>query len=130
MKLSTLFAKLTGSRVTMLGAVGGLALMGTAMVAAPTAGAQVAFGIAVGGPRYYAPAPAYVAPGYGGYGYSAPAYGAYDYGYDRHAYWEQRRAEELREFREREWREREAWEHRGHGYDRDWRMEGRDGGWR
>ena len=118
MKLSNVFAKLTGGKVKVLSAVGGLAIAGMAMTAAtPAAKAQVAFGVEVGGPRYYAPAPrpVYVAPGYG---YAAPAYG-----YVAPGYWQQRRAEA---WREHEWREHERFEHRA--FDRDRRYD-RDG-WR
>lgn len=123
MKLSTMVAKLTGSKVTVLG---GVLVAGAAMtLAAPAAKAQVAFGVQVGTPGYYAAAPAYVAPGYAAYGYGYNGYG-YDRGngYDRHAYWEHRRAEE---FRAHEWREHERFE-RDRAYDRDRGSYGR--GWR
>ena len=119
MKLSNVFAKLTaGSTAKVLG---GLVIAGAALtVAAPAAKAQVAFGVEVGGPRYYAPAPVYVAPGYGyDNGYVAPGYG-----HAAHEYWERRRAEE---WREHQWRERQEWERhqrfdRDRGYGRgDWR---------
>ncbi len=112
MKLSDVFAKLTGGRAKVLG---GLLVAGAALTAAaPAAKAQVAFGVTVGGPRYYAPVPrpvyrpyayGYVAPAYPVYGYAAPAYG-----------WDRRRYEE--------WRAHEYWEHRDFDrrYDRDgWR---------
>ncbi len=119
MKLSNVFAKLTaGSTAKVLG---GLVIAGAALtVAAPAAKAQVAFGVEVGGPRYYAPAPrpVYVAPEYG-----VPAYG---YGYAAQGYVERRRAEE---WREHQWREHEEWEHHHENFDRDRRGYGRDG-WR
>ena len=114
MKLSNVFAKLTGSKAKVLG---GLVVLGAALTAAaPAAKAQVAFGVHTGGPRYYAPAPRPVVPAYG-YGYVAPAYPAYGYGYGAAGYWDRRRAEE--------WRAHEYWEHR------DWdRRYDRGGYWR
>ncbi len=114
MKLSQTIAKLTGGRAKVFGMLGGLALAGVVMTAAaPKADAQVAFGVRIGGPRYYAPAPVpppvyrsygYVAPAYSGYGYAAPAYG-----------WDRRP--------EVEWRTHEYGEHRDwdRRYDRGWR---------
>ena len=98
MKLSSVVAKLTGGKVKVLGALGGLVLAGAAMtVATPAAKAQVAFGVAIGGPRYYAPRPVYrpyvagpvYGPGYGyGYGYAAPYYGYPHYeGWRGRGYW-------------------------------------------
>ena len=113
MKLSQMSAKLTGGKVKVLGFLGGLALAGAAMtVAAPKAEAQVAFGVRIGGPRYYAPAPVYrpygyVAHAYPAYGYVAPAYG-----WGRRPDWE--------------WRRHEAWEHR----DWDRRFDHDHDGWR
>ena len=123
MKLSQMSAKLTGGKVKVLGLMGGLALAGAVMtVAAPKAEAQVAFGVRIGGPRYYAPVPA---PVYGGYGYAAPTYEyaapAYPaYGYAAPAYrWDRRH--------DGEWREHEEWEHRDRDRDRRY---GHDGDWR
>lgn len=116
MKLSQMVAKLTGGKAKVFGVFGGLALAGVAMTAAaPKADAQVAFGVRIGGPRYYAPAPVaprvyrpygYVEPAYPAYGYVAPAYG-----WDRRPY---------EDWRAREYREHRDWDRR---YDRDgeWR---------
>ena len=109
MKLSHVFAKLTGGKAKVLG---GLLVVGAALTAAaPAAKAQVAFGVRIGGPRYYAPAPV---PVYRPYGYVAPAYPAYGYvapGYG----WDRRRYED--------WRAHAYWEHRDFDrrYDRGWR---------
>ena len=119
MKLSNVFAKFTGGRAKVLGMLGGLVVAGVAMTAAaPAAKAQVAFGVTVGGPRYYAPAPrpvyrayGYVAPGYGGY--VAPGYVGYGYA---PGYWDHRRYEG--------WRGHEGWDRR-----RDERFRG-EHGWR
>lgn len=97
MKLSNVIAKLTGGKAKVLG---GLLVAGAALTAAaPAANAQVAFGVRIGGPRYYAPVPV---PAYRTYGYVAPAYPAY--GYVAPGYWDRRPVEN--------WRAREAWEHR------------------
>ncbi len=120
MKLSHVVAKLTSSKAKVLG---GLAVAGLALTAAaPVAGAQVAFGVQVGGPRYYAPAPrpTYVAPGYG-YGYG----GGYNPGYGRE-YGERRRAEE---WRAQQWREHERFEG-GRDRDFDRRARHEDHDWR
>ena len=118
MKLSQVLAKLTGGKAKVLSTLGGLAIAGMALTAAaPAAKAQVAFGVEIGGPRYYAPAPrpGYVAPGYA-YGYRG--------GYDARPDWDRRRYDD---FRAREWRERELWD-RSRDYRRDRGYEGR--GWR
>ncbi|HLI75794.1 MAG TPA: hypothetical protein VKV02_02520 [Acidobacteriaceae bacterium] len=112
MKLSNVFAKLTGGKAKVMSTLGGLAIAGAAMtMAAPAAKAQVAFGVTVGGPRYYAPAPRPVYRTYG-YGYVAPAYPAYGYAVPAYG-WDHRRYED--------WRAHEYWEHRDHRYDRGWR---------
>ena len=134
MKLSNLFAKLTSGKVNVLSTMGGLAMAGLVVTAAPAATAQVAFGVQVGGPQYYdqGPQPVYTAPGYGNYA-------GYGYGYDPQTYWQARRAQEWQEHQEHEWREHqehqwhehEEWEHRGGygGYGGDGRFYGR-GNWR
>ena len=112
MELAQVFAKLTGGRVKVLGTLGGLAIAGAVLTAAPAAQAQVAFGVQFGGPRYYAPLPprpVYRAPVYG----YAPVYAP--------GYWGHRRYED---WRAREWREHAYWEHRDRGlgfYGRGWR---------
>jgi hypothetical protein len=111
MKLSQAFAKLTSGKAKLFGTLGALTLAAaTAAVATPRANAQVAFGVRIGGPRYYAPAPVAV-PDYRVYNYAAPAYPAY--GYAAPAYgWDHRRYED--------WRAHEYWEHRNFDrrYDR------------
>jgi hypothetical protein len=82
MKLSNVTAKLTyvkqhAFRALTVATLAGAAL--TAVAAAPAAEAQrVGFGVVIGGPRYYAPAPPVVV-------YRGPAFGypAYYHGYDR-----------------------------------------------
>ena len=121
MKLSQVLAKLTSGKVKVLSTLGGLAIAGVAMtVVAPAAKAQVAFGIEVGRPGYYAPTPqpVYVNPEAYGYAYGSPR------GYDARAYWEHRRYEDFRarEWRERDFRDRSREFHRDRGYDgRGWR---------
>lgn len=108
MKLSTLSAKLTGSKAaTATKVLAVTAIAGAAMtMAVPAAQAQrVAFGIQVGVPAYVAPAPEVV--------YTQPAY---YYGGDRYAAWRAHEAHEA-------WERREAWEHArrfdgDRGYDR------------
>ncbi len=119
MKQSTVFAKLFPVKAKVLGTLGGLAIALVALgSAAPAANAQVAFGIAVGGPRYYAPVPV-PQPVYRPYGYG-PGYVAY--GRADEGYWAHRRDEG--------WRERQAWrEHESRERQRDWR-EDRDFGYR
>lgn len=99
MKLSTLSAKLTGSKAVR--ALSITALAGAALaLAAPAAQAQhVRFGISIGAPVYVAPAPEVV--------YTEPAYYYNGYG-DRYA---AIRAHEA-------WERREAWEH-ARRFDRD-----------
>jgi hypothetical protein len=80
-KLSNITAKLTGMKVNVYGVLAAATLAGAVLVAgAPVAQAQqFGFGIRIGGPRYYAPAPPVAV--YGGYGYNAPVvYGNGYYG--------------------------------------------------
>jgi hypothetical protein len=85
MKLSNVTAKLTSLkqnavRVLTVATLAGAAL--TTMAVAPAAQAQrVRFGVVIGGPRYYAPAPPVVVYRAPAYGY--PVYPGYYRGYDR-----------------------------------------------
>ncbi len=66
-----------------------VALFALLLVVSPApATAGVHFGVAIGGPAYVAPVPAYPAYGYaGGYGYPYAGYGyGYNYGYAAPAY--------------------------------------------
>lgn len=102
MNLTQAAAKLTTGKQRMLRVLGGLAIAGAAsMAAVPTAGAQVSFGVAIGGPRVYAPAPVYVAPGYRTYGYGN-GYVGNTWGRTYNDGWR------AREYRDREFRDRRA----------------------
>ncbi|HSU18626.1 MAG TPA: hypothetical protein VLI45_02680 [Acidobacteriaceae bacterium] len=100
MKLSTLSAKLTGSKAVRALSITALAA-GALAIAAPAAQAQhVRFGISIGTPVYVAPAPEVV--------YTQPAYYNGYYHADRFA---AVRAHEA-------WERHEAWEH-ARRFDRD-----------
>jgi hypothetical protein len=107
MTITTAVAKLVSGKAKVLSTLGGLALAGVAMtVAAPAAKAQVAFGVEIGRPHYYAPVPerpVVVAP-YAGYGYG------YAPGYVDHRRYD--------DWRAREWRDHENWD-RQRAYERD-----------
>jgi hypothetical protein len=80
MKLTNLTTTLKNNAVKLLAVS---ALAAGALAATPAAQAQVHFGVFVGGPRYYRPAPPPAYYGYG-YGYGRPNIYAYDrWHYDR-----------------------------------------------
>lgn len=108
MKLATAVAKTFTGKAKVLSTLGALVVGAAALTAAtPAANAQVAFGVTVGGPRYYAPVPA-PRPVYRPYVYE-PGFAAY--GYAPGGYWAQRRQED--------WRARAAWDRRhNERYDR------------
>jgi hypothetical protein len=76
MKLTNLTTTLKNNALKLLAVS---ALAGAALAATPAAQAQVRFGVVIGGPRYYAPAPPVV------YGYP---YGYYHHPYFDHYRWE------------------------------------------
>ncbi len=122
MKLSNVTAKLTYLkqnvvRVLTVATLAGAAL--TAVAVAPAAQAQrVGFGVVIGGPRYYAPAPpvvVYHGPAFGVPAY--PAYGAYYRGYDRDDYrhfdaWHDRDRFDHRDFDHHDRDDHRGWDRR------------------